>query len=563
MTVYPADKIPIIQGGRNKVLTFKDFISKLTINDSEGFYNVSYNPCHIYLTLSKAVSLVPVNKRALGLVITFHNEKNTWVVYQFRGSSLNQWDTESCWKNLLEGTDDSYIAYPDEEDITAVDIDGKMVFKLKDKPYEPAKFSGKGLITLRKNIVGSNSLSLDPDDQTKNVLKQFAINSSDTIYIIKYNFDLDGNTINIPADSVLWFQGGSLNNGTIYLNNTAVWGVTTSKDIGTAKILGNYVKGQQMVTLNEKGSPVLNISNGVTLNALPSNSDLTYFTNSITWINTQLSQIGAELDEHKESIDKTTERANSNWDILGLHDDRIDDLETWKPKAEKDISGLVTEFADLDSGLDDIKDRMETLESSNIILKFDAIIEDTEVAVGSEGTIAFSKREGYFFTPVKNRWTPAPGYNQYKDGYYIVRDDVFYKFNNHLYEGGFKDGKGVLLPYVTEDKLDKLSERVTDLGWKVADKDIYVFNGVFESTSTSGIYSEGDIYFSKTERKFFIRKSDSWREYDTYNQSTIGKLFLKESINNPELYMCAVRSVGAGMTGNIGLTLIKFTTESI
>ena len=44
----------------------------------------------------------------------------------------------------------------------------------------------------------------------------------DTIYIIKWNFDLKGASVNIPARVILDFQGGKLMNGSIHWNTTKI-----------------------------------------------------------------------------------------------------------------------------------------------------------------------------------------------------------------------------------------------------------------------------------------------------------------------------------------------------
>jgi len=41
-----------------------------------------------------------------------------------------------------------------------------------------------------------------------------------TKYIILYNFDLNGGSINIPQDSILCIDGGNISNGTLVGNNT-------------------------------------------------------------------------------------------------------------------------------------------------------------------------------------------------------------------------------------------------------------------------------------------------------------------------------------------------------
>lgn len=96
---------------------------------------------------------------------------------------------------------------PDEEDLTSVNDK----LKLKNKVYSPAEFSGLGRTYLRKNITGS-----------KNILTQDMINTGNTIYIIQYDYDLNGAEITIPENCILKFEGGSLKNGTLNGNNTYI-----------------------------------------------------------------------------------------------------------------------------------------------------------------------------------------------------------------------------------------------------------------------------------------------------------------------------------------------------
>lgn len=61
-------------------------------------------------------------------------------------------------------------------------------------------------------------------DSTKreflNILTQNMINKPNTIYEIRYDFDLNGGTIDIPENCTLKFEGGSLSNGKIVGNDT-------------------------------------------------------------------------------------------------------------------------------------------------------------------------------------------------------------------------------------------------------------------------------------------------------------------------------------------------------
>lgn len=56
------------------------------------------------------------------------------------------------------------------------------------------------------------------------ILTQDQINTSNTIYEIRYDFNLNGTTITIPSNSVLKFNGGSFSNGTVIFQSTKING---------------------------------------------------------------------------------------------------------------------------------------------------------------------------------------------------------------------------------------------------------------------------------------------------------------------------------------------------
>lgn len=76
--------------------------------------------------------------------------------------------------------------------------------------------------------VADTGVTLVIEDSTKsakrNILTPAMINQPNTIYEIRYDFDLDGGTVNIPENCTLKFEGGSLKNGTIIANNTSIKG---------------------------------------------------------------------------------------------------------------------------------------------------------------------------------------------------------------------------------------------------------------------------------------------------------------------------------------------------
>lgn len=85
----------------------------------------------------------------------------------------------------------------DEEDITSENN----LLKLKDR----SALNGMGYVILRKN-------------------KSFAeqVTKENTIYEIRYDFDLNGAEITIPESCILKFNGGKLENGTLVGDNTKV-----------------------------------------------------------------------------------------------------------------------------------------------------------------------------------------------------------------------------------------------------------------------------------------------------------------------------------------------------
>lgn len=98
----------------------------------------------------------------------------------------------------------------DDEDIESVGQDLK-VLKFADRTYNPVAHIGKGYKILRRNIVNG-----------KNILTQEMVNQPHTIYMIQYDFDLNGVQITIPENCILKFDGGSLSNGIINCNNTII-----------------------------------------------------------------------------------------------------------------------------------------------------------------------------------------------------------------------------------------------------------------------------------------------------------------------------------------------------
>lgn len=309
------DILSIVQDGKNKKIRVKDFCNQISLWKREDFINITDKYDKHYISLIKAINLVPILQRKDGLVITFQDVEGNWEIYQFRGN-ITEFFEENKWFNLYDYRNNIIQSIvPDEEDLTASipDEKGNSLVSLKDRVYDPTSFSGKGHKILRKNIQSVNiavtkikvefspssdgtlsfsindketqvpvSVSVDNtttlvadkiatkltetmteyevskdastitlirkfggivstpssfsavgtgvscsvEDSSKtelrNILTQDMIYQPNTIYEIRYDFDLNGEIIEMQEGTVLKFNGGSLRNGKINSRDTLI-----------------------------------------------------------------------------------------------------------------------------------------------------------------------------------------------------------------------------------------------------------------------------------------------------------------------------------------------------
>lgn len=100
----------------------------------------------------------------------------------------------------------------DEEDLTQVNG----ALQLKDREVNVDNFQSKGYVLLRKNLVQQE------DGSYKNILTSDMMNQPNTIYEIRYDFDLNGETIEIQEGCILKFEGGTFATGKIKGNSTQI-----------------------------------------------------------------------------------------------------------------------------------------------------------------------------------------------------------------------------------------------------------------------------------------------------------------------------------------------------
>lgn len=98
---------------------------------------------------------------------------------------------------------------PNSEDLKFND---KNELSFADRKASEEEYLGYGYVYMRKNIV----------DKT-NLLEQHMIDKENTIYDVRYTYDLDGQTINIPSNTVLDLtSGGAFKNGKIRVGENVV-----------------------------------------------------------------------------------------------------------------------------------------------------------------------------------------------------------------------------------------------------------------------------------------------------------------------------------------------------
>lgn len=195
-------------------------------------------------TLEGAIVQVPEDIRTAGLKVSFLNNSGLVETWEFTGGAFENIENWKSNEDKLTGIRDEAISkikeveseaisnfssqrvtpdmlsestkqfinasgggtinnLADGEDLVSVDNgEGLSVLKFADRAYNPGIYVGMGYKILRRNIIDG-----------KNILTQDMVNQPHMIYMIQYDFDLDGATITLPEGCMFDFQGGSISNG--------------------------------------------------------------------------------------------------------------------------------------------------------------------------------------------------------------------------------------------------------------------------------------------------------------------------------------------------------------
>lgn len=248
------ETVVLVQNGKNVKASVKDVVEQLFLLGVSDFVNITDKYGESYISLSQAIELIPYRSRKIGQVVTFLDDTGKWAMFQFQGTRKNQWGTLSLWVDLIDLM--TGLTITDSEDIvTETNSANQVALKFADKTYNEADYSGLGRVYLRKNIVNVE------DPVTGNVVKmnyltQSMISKENTIYIVQYSYNLNGQTITIPSGCVLLFEGGSISNGNIIGTNTTIVGnpeifnlITISGTWLNKEVYSNYFKGSDSYVL--------------------------------------------------------------------------------------------------------------------------------------------------------------------------------------------------------------------------------------------------------------------------------------------------------------------------
>ena len=94
--------------------------------------------------------------------------------------------------------------------------------KLIDSEFENNAKVGISTEGLDKTTYICSYLMPNIDEEGNNILLQEHLSLANHKYVVRYNFDLNGATITVPAGCIIEFDGGSFFNGSLVGNDTKI-----------------------------------------------------------------------------------------------------------------------------------------------------------------------------------------------------------------------------------------------------------------------------------------------------------------------------------------------------
>lgn len=279
--------------------TFTDLVLDRVTKESLDNILVRNNFIALPYVGSKAATRlqVPMKNRRRGIWLSYIDYAGTLTVEYYNDNNLddNHWQDSSHWLPYntaefqpasvgLSALAQEVFAWINSQITAAVKLNpedlqknGSDQIEEADRAYDTSTFSGLGYRILRKNI-----------QSNKNILTQSMINMPNNVYKIRYDFDLNGATINLPANSVLQFVGGSIKNGTLNGNNTVIEADSNAVIFDSVVIEGTWNVGHiydswfafntsPSYVSNQIITNILALSNDDVYNTIHFDADRTYY----------------------------------------------------------------------------------------------------------------------------------------------------------------------------------------------------------------------------------------------------------------------------------------------
>lgn len=233
---------------------------------------------------------VPYSMRRKGLWISYVTFEGSIISNFYNGEGIGdaQWKDSNNWissgigdiQEIINDIKDWVNSYISDLISTAVTNATKL------NPEDLSKNSeGEIQLTDRDSTNGMGYVIL-----RKNKTFAEQVTKENTIYEIRYDYDLDGGEVTIPANCVLKFNGGCISNGTFSLTNTLLLPLGLSvRDyiLEGVSITGNYREGQIVYDSALKKQKLWNGTDWVNLDGtaladtnaieeIPASQDITY-----------------------------------------------------------------------------------------------------------------------------------------------------------------------------------------------------------------------------------------------------------------------------------------------
>jgi hypothetical protein len=209
---------------------------------------VSTNFLYLPYRGSKAATRLQVDERyrRKGLWVQYVTDLGSVIVEYYNSSDISdtEWVDDKYWApynsaqfnpgtiglDALSQEAKDYLLTNSPVNTEDITRDNQSRLQLADRAYNPASFSGKGYKILRQNILNGT-----------NVLAQSMILAANTVYEIRYDYDLQGQEVTIPEGCILRFEGGSLKNGNLRGNSTDVMASIYTIFSDNLNILGTWI----------------------------------------------------------------------------------------------------------------------------------------------------------------------------------------------------------------------------------------------------------------------------------------------------------------------------------